>query len=91
MFEYVAQMGPMLVLAGIAAAWVSEAVSRARGYGFIYDVALGLIGSLLAGTIMSVLISNEAGMATMFVIGCAGAALLIAAQRHFWRSPRLGT
>lgn len=90
MVEYIAQMGPMLLLAGIAAGWVSEAVSRARGYGFIYDMALGLVGSLLAGVIMSVLISNEAGMATMFAVGCCGAALVIAAQRQLWRSARQG-
>lgn len=90
MFEYVAQMGPMLLLAGLAAGWVSEALSRARGYGFLYDMVLGLAGSLLAGTAMSVLVSSEAGMATMFVIGCVGAAVVIAAQRQFWRSARPG-
>jgi uncharacterized membrane protein YeaQ/YmgE (transglycosylase-associated protein family) len=91
MAEYVAQMGPMLLLAGVAAGWVSEAVSRARGYGFIYDMMLGLVGSLLAGVIMSVLISNGVGMATMFAVGCCGAALVIAAQRQFWRSARQAT
>jgi uncharacterized membrane protein YeaQ/YmgE (transglycosylase-associated protein family) len=89
-FEYAVQMVPMLILAGLAAGWVSEALSRARGYGFTYDMALGLTGSLLAGTIMSVLLAREAGMATMFVIGCVGATVMIAAQRQFWRSARPG-
>jgi uncharacterized membrane protein YeaQ/YmgE (transglycosylase-associated protein family) len=89
--EYVAQMGPMLLLAGVAAGWVSEAVSRARGYGFIYDMALGIVGSLLAGVIVSVLISSDAGMATMFAIGCCGASLAIVAQRQLWRSARPAT
>ena len=91
MTEYVAQMGPMLVLAGIAAGWVSEAVSRARGYGFIYDMALGLVGSLVAGVTVSVLFSNAIGMGTMFAVGCCGAALAIAAQRQLWRSARQAT
>ena len=90
MVEYVAQMGPMLLMAGLTAGWVSEAMSRARGYGFIYDMVLGLIGSLLAGVAMAVLISREAGMVTIFVIGCAGAAAAIAGQRQFWRSARSG-
>jgi uncharacterized membrane protein YeaQ/YmgE (transglycosylase-associated protein family) len=90
MGEYVAQMAPMLLLAGIAAGWVSEAVSRARGYGFIYDMALGIVGSMLAGVTASVLSANEAGMATMFAAGGCGAALVIAAQRHVWRSARQG-
>jgi uncharacterized membrane protein YeaQ/YmgE (transglycosylase-associated protein family) len=91
MTEYIAQMAPMLLLAGVAAGWMSEAVSRAHGYGFMYDLALGIVGSLLAGVVMSLVISNGGGMAAMFVIGCTGAVLLIAAQRQFWRSARPGT
>lgn len=91
MLEYVAQMGPMLILAGIAAGWVSEGLARARGFGLISDLVLGLVGSLLAGLTMAFVVSSQAGMVTMFVIGCTGAALLIAGQRQFWRSARLGT
>jgi uncharacterized membrane protein YeaQ/YmgE (transglycosylase-associated protein family) len=91
MAEHVAQMGPMLILAGLAAGWMAEAVSRARGYGLIPDMALGLVGSVVGGGIVWFLISAEAGMVTMFLIGGAAAALMIIAQRSFWRSARLGT
>jgi hypothetical protein len=37
------------------------------------------------------LVSTDAGMPGMFLIGCAGAALAIVAQRGLWRSLRLGT
>jgi len=49
MAETIVQMTPMLVLGGLIAGWLTEAVSRARGYGFITDMFLGLGGSLLAG------------------------------------------
>jgi uncharacterized membrane protein YeaQ/YmgE (transglycosylase-associated protein family) len=88
MTEYAAQMAPMLLLAGLTAGWVSEAAWRAQGYGLMYDLALGIVGSLLAGMIMSIVVANEAGMVAMFVTGCAGATLAIAAQRQFWRSAR---
>jgi uncharacterized membrane protein YeaQ/YmgE (transglycosylase-associated protein family) len=88
--EYIAQMAPMLLLAGLAIGWVSEAVSRAKGYGFMYDLALGIVGSVLAGIVMSVVVSREAGMVVMFVTGCIGATLALAAQRQFWRSARPG-
>jgi uncharacterized membrane protein YeaQ/YmgE (transglycosylase-associated protein family) len=91
MAEYVAQMGPMLILAGLAAGWMAEAVSRARGYGLIPDMVLGLVGSVAGGAIVWLVISSEAGMVTMFLIGGGAAALLIIAQRSFWRSARLGT
>jgi len=90
MFEHIVQMGPMLVLAGLIAGWVAEAASRAGGYGFIVDLVVGLIGSVIGGSIVWVLISSDIGMPTMLAIGCGGAALAIAAQRRLWRSTPLG-
>jgi hypothetical protein len=51
----------------------------------------GLIGSVLVGGIIWVVVSHEAGMLGMFVIGAAGAGLAVVAQRRLWRSTRLGT
>ena len=59
MLEHIVQMGPMLVLAGLAAGLVAEAVSRAGGYGFLYDVALGLVGSAVGGGIFWTVISTS--------------------------------
>ena len=87
MFEHIMQMGPMLVLAGLIAGWVAETASRAGGYGFIVDMVLGLIGSMVVGSIVWALISSDIGMPAMLMIGCGGAALAIAAQRRLWRSP----
>ena len=78
MFEHIVQMGPMLVLAGLIAGWVAEAASRAGGYGFIFDMVFGLVGSVVAGAIVWVFVSSDIGMPAMLVIGCAGAALAIA-------------
>jgi len=86
MFEHIVQMGPVLVLAGLMAGWVAEVLSRADGYGFIRDTGLGLVGSVVAGATVWVVISSEAGMLAMFLVGCGGATLAIVAQRRFWRS-----
>lgn len=86
MFEHSVQVGPMLVLAGLMAGWVAEAASRAGGYGFIFDMVFGLVGSVVGGAIVWVFISSDIGMLAMLVIGCVGAALAIAAQRWLWRS-----
>jgi uncharacterized membrane protein YeaQ/YmgE (transglycosylase-associated protein family) len=91
MVEHVAKMGPMLILAALAAGWVAEAVWRARGNGLIPDMVLGLVGSVAGGGIVWFVISSDEGMVTMFLIGCAAAALMIIAQRSVWRSARLGT
>jgi uncharacterized membrane protein YeaQ/YmgE (transglycosylase-associated protein family) len=91
MTEHIAQMGPMLILAGLVTGWMAEAVSRAGGYGLMTDLVLGLVGSVVGGTTVWVLVSTDAGMPGMFLIGCASAALAIVAQRGLWRSLRLGT
>jgi uncharacterized membrane protein YeaQ/YmgE (transglycosylase-associated protein family) len=83
--EHMAQMVPMLVLAGLMAGWTAEAVSRAGGYGLISDMISGLVGSLLVGGIASV-VSRDVGMLGIFAIGGAGAALAVAGQRSLWRS-----
>ena len=90
MWEHIAQMGPMLVLAGLLVGWTVEAVSRAGGYGLIPDMVAGVIGSVLVGGIIWVVVFHP-GMLGMFTIGCAGAGLAIVAQRSLWRSTRLGT
>jgi uncharacterized membrane protein YeaQ/YmgE (transglycosylase-associated protein family) len=91
MVETIVQMTPMLVVGGLIAGWVTEAVSRARGYGFITDMVLGLAGSLLAGAFLWLVVWRDAGMATMLLLGCVGAALAIFAQRGIWPSTRVAS
>lgn len=91
MLEHIVQMGPMLVLAGLLAGWVAEAISRAGSYGFIHDMVLGLVGSTVAGIAVWAAVPSHVGMLATFLIGGGSAALAIAAQRGLWRSARLGT
>jgi len=91
MAETIVQMTPMLVLGGLIAGWLTEAVSRARGYGFITDMFLGLGGSLLAGALLWLVVWRDAGMATMLLVGCVGAALTIFAQRGLWPFTRVAS
>jgi uncharacterized membrane protein YeaQ/YmgE (transglycosylase-associated protein family) len=86
MTEPIAQMGPMLILAGLAAGWMAEALSRAGGYGLITDMVISLVGSVVGGAAVWVLVFSDAGMLGMFLIGGAGGALAIVAQRGLWRS-----
>jgi uncharacterized membrane protein YeaQ/YmgE (transglycosylase-associated protein family) len=88
MSELLVQMLPMLVLAGLIAAWLAEASSRGGGYGFIPDALLALGGSMIAGTVLWAVTARDPAMTTMLVAGCAGATLAIVAQRGLWRSAR---
>ena len=85
--EFIAQMGPMLVLAGLTVAWLGQVSSliRRHGRGLLPDIVLGLIGSVAAGLLVRATLSAGAGMLGMFAIGAAGAVLAIMAQRRLWR------
>ena len=89
MSEHIAQMAPMLIVAGLAAGWVSEALARAGGYGLIWNMALGIGGSAVLGA--AVWLFAEPGMLSMVLIGLSGAALGIFTQRKLWRSMRPST
>ena len=84
--EYVVQMGPMLVLAGLIVAWLAQLSSTVRGWGLVPDMGLGLIGSVTGGLLVWAVLSSGAGMLGMFGIGAVGAVLAIVAQRGLWRS-----
>lgn len=88
MAETVAQFAPMLILGGLIAGWLAEATARASGYGFISDVVLGLIGSLIAGSFVWLVLWRDAGMTTMLLVGCVGGALAITVQRDVRPSAR---
>jgi uncharacterized membrane protein YeaQ/YmgE (transglycosylase-associated protein family) len=45
-------------------------------------MVLGLAGSLIVGALVWLLLWRDAGMATMLLVGCTGAALAIIAQRN---------
>ena len=90
MADTIVQMTPMPVLGGLIAGWLAETTSRARGHGFISDMILGRADSVIAGTLVWLIMWRNAGM-TMLLIGCVGAALAIFAQRGVWPSTRVAS
>jgi uncharacterized membrane protein YeaQ/YmgE (transglycosylase-associated protein family) len=89
MAEYVAQMAPMLVVAGAMVAWLAQIPSTTRGYGFVPDMGLGVAGSVLTGMLLWA-VSAGAGMLAMFALGGVGAAVAVVAQRGLWSRPAPG-
>jgi uncharacterized membrane protein YeaQ/YmgE (transglycosylase-associated protein family) len=83
--EYVAQMAPMLVMAGLVVAWLAQLTPSTRGWGFLPDIATAVIGSVAGGLLVWAAISPGAGMLRMFGIGAGGAVLVVLAQRGLWR------
>jgi hypothetical protein len=90
MLEHIVQMGPMLILGRAGGRLDRRGRHPSGGLRSTSDMALALVGSAVAGLTVWLGTSGGAGMATMFLIGCGGAVLLIAAQRSMWRGPGLG-
>ena len=86
MSEFVLQMGPMWILAGISAGWLADCLLHRRGYGLIVDMGLGVGASLAGGAALVALSGPRAGMFAMFCFGFFLAAGAIAAQRIAWRA-----
>ena len=84
--EYAIQMGPMLLIAGLIVGLLAEATWRPGGYGLLGDLVTGFAGSLCLGALAWLLFRARAGMTTMVLIGCIGAAVAIIAQRSLWRA-----
>ena len=82
--EYLVQMGPMWLTAGLTIGWLTQAGWRAGAYGLLTDLVLGVAGAIAAGGVVGAAIVSNMGMLAMFLIGAAGATALIAAQRLLW-------
>ena len=78
--EYVVQM----VLAGALVAWLAQIPKTNRGYGFMPDMALAFAGSVVAGALITLGVSDDAGMIVMFWVGIVGAIVMLGAQRRVW-------
>ncbi len=81
--EQIFRMGPMLLLAGLSAGWLTEAFVRPRGYGLLVDMALGVGASLVGGGVLEALRGPATGMLAMFSAGLLLATSAIIGQRFF--------
>ncbi len=69
------------ILVGLITGWVAGIVMKDGGYGLLGDINLGLGGSMLGSLMFQV---PEAEWFAMIVVGSAGAASVIFAQRKAW-------
>lgn len=75
----------IVVLVGVLAGWLAGFVMKDGGYGLGGDIALGVVGGVVAGSV-----AKMVGMAPdgtrLAMVGAAllGAVVLIFAQRTFW-------
>jgi uncharacterized membrane protein YeaQ/YmgE (transglycosylase-associated protein family) len=75
----------MLILGALVSGLVADATATIGGRGLRIDLAVGLMGSALAGGLLwSVTGHTALAMLAMCIAGSCGAAAALAVQRHFW-------
>jgi uncharacterized membrane protein YeaQ/YmgE (transglycosylase-associated protein family) len=79
------EMLTTVVLVGPIVGWLTGTLMKGGGYGLVWDVVLGLSGSLVGSWILLALAAApEAGRFATVVAALVGAAVVIVAQRQGW-------
>ena len=72
-------------IVGLIAGWLAGRVMKAGGYGLLWDLILGLGGSLVGSWLFRALrIAPDAGWFAMIVVAFVGAAIVVVAQRKVY-------
>ncbi len=68
-----------IILVGLIAGWLAGKLMRGRGYGFLADIALGLVGAVIGGWLFRQLGVVAAGGIGFLATATIGAMLLVGA------------
>lgn len=71
------------IFIGLVAGWLAGKVTRGRGFGFIADMFLGLVGAVIGGWIFGRLGVATFGFVGSLAAATVGAVLLVAVARLF--------
>lgn len=70
------------LLAGLVAGWLAGVVTRGRGYGCCGDIALGWLGAIVGGIVVSAVLGlRPVGFIGSIVVAFLGALILILSSR----------
>ncbi len=75
----------VLLAIGCAAGWLAGVIWRGGGFGFVWNMVIGVAGSFLGGWIFNLLGITFGGVPGQFVAALAGALILLAIVNLFRR------
>jgi uncharacterized membrane protein YeaQ/YmgE (transglycosylase-associated protein family) len=78
-------MFALWILGGLVAGLLAAVVTKHGGHGLRWDIALGLVGSIVGSAIYRALgISPDPSVIAMVLVAFVGAAAVIGVQRAMW-------
>ncbi len=72
------------VLVGMMAGWLAGIVMKGGGYGLLWDIIVGLSGSIVGSGLFQALGAPDAGWGGTGIAAFVGATLMIVLQRKIW-------
>src|SRR5438477_13175922 len=66
------------LIMGAIVGWLAGKIMSGHGYGIIWDVVLGIVGSFIGGFVFSVLLGVQpTGLVVSFIVALIGAVVLV--------------
>jgi uncharacterized membrane protein YeaQ/YmgE (transglycosylase-associated protein family) len=76
------------LILGAIAGWLAGKIMSGGGYGIIWDVILGVLGSFVGGFIFSLIFGTQpTGLIISFIVALLGACILVAIVHMIKRQP----
>lgn len=76
------------LIMGAIVGWLAGKIMSGHGYGIIWDIVLGILGSFLGGFIFTLIFGTQpAGLIISFIVALIGAVVLVAIVHTIKREP----
>ena len=80
------------LILGAIAGWLAGKIMSGHGYGILWDVVLGVVGSFVGGLIFSLIFGTQpTGLIISFIVALIGACLVVGIVHLIKREPVRGT
>jgi uncharacterized membrane protein YeaQ/YmgE (transglycosylase-associated protein family) len=76
------------VILGAIVGWLAGKIMSGHGYGILWDIVLGILGSFVGGFVFSLIFGTQpTGLVISFIVALIGAIVLVALVRMVRREP----
>jgi uncharacterized membrane protein YeaQ/YmgE (transglycosylase-associated protein family) len=76
------------LILGAIVGWLAGKIMSGHGYGIIWDIVLGILGSFVGGFVFSLIFGTQpTGLVISFIVALIGAIVLVGIARMIRREP----
>lgn len=76
------------IILGAIVGWLAGKIMSGHGYGIIWDIVLGIVGSFVGGLVFSLIFGTQpTGLIISFIVALIGACVLVGIVHLIKREP----